>query len=126
MKIKIKVTKDILYASRMCGDDAGFNCAIALAVREIFPNAWVETHKIKTSLTEDGLRLTPIDRGSIDLPEEATRFIRAFDERKPEERILMTPIEFEVTVPNEVINEIDISNMYKVLSESKSLELVSI
>jgi hypothetical protein len=52
MKIKIKVTKDILRKSMMCGvaESRGLtedkytsvgNCAIAVAVRDVFPNAHV-------------------------------------------------------------------------------------
>lgn len=40
MKIKIKVTKDILKRSMMCGVndcEVSRNCAISLAVREIAP-----------------------------------------------------------------------------------------
>lgn len=42
-QLKITVTKEILEKSKNCGDayGAGKNCAIALAVRDVFPMAWV-------------------------------------------------------------------------------------
>lgn len=48
MKILIKVTKDILRRSSKCNASILTSCALALAVREIFPKAKVN-HNIGIS-----------------------------------------------------------------------------
>lgn len=123
MKLKIKVTKEILEASKLCSTEpldfeVGKNCAVALAVREIFPNAWVRTDSIEPF----GAHIKNEYKFKIHLPEEAIDFIREFDESNPSTRIQMNPIEFEVDIPQAVINNIDISQLD--LSKSKTLELI--
>jgi len=135
MKIKIKVTRDILVKSAHCLKDAGFNCPISLAVREIFPNAWVTPETILPNASEELVKQARVSITSIDelykgktisLPLIASKFIIKFDDSNPTERVLMEPISFDIDVPNEVIEEIGISSVYKILSESKTLELVNI
>jgi hypothetical protein len=64
------------------------------------------------------------DFGVIDLPDTATEFIFQFDSRRPADRLTMPEISFEVDVPSEMIEAIGIGQAYKILSESKTLELV--
>lgn len=123
MKIKIKVTKDVLRRSMMCGVNGGLiskNCGIAVAVQEIFPNCQV---------TYDGDfgHLPVIYLGwerKIKLPKEAEDFMKAFDklEETPSERLNLPEISFDIDVPDNIIQSIGISQVYKVLSESKTLE----
>ena len=42
--MRIKITQEILERSKMCGigTDVGFNCAISLAIRDVFPNSFVD------------------------------------------------------------------------------------
>lgn len=134
MKIKVKVTEEILRRSANCstilsgafkppyatdGEHLTNNCAIALAVREIFPDASVEHAGINTGLIEEGEPL-------IDLPGEAAVLMTQFDFSTPAQRREMAPAEFEIDVPSHVIHRIGISQVYKVLSESRTMELVSI
>lgn len=121
MTILIKVTKEILEKSMYCGIGWGGgsiieNCAIAYAVREIFPGAQVG----------DGIYLYNMNAEKIPIPVEAQGFIGKFDGLMPGDRVKMKPISFEIEVPSEVIDQIGIGDVYKILSESKTLELVSI
>lgn len=128
MKVLIKVTKEVLEKSKMCGLERGenylpppTNCAIAVAVRELFPQSSVGRDAIiiptKDFLISKSIRIL--------LPSKAQAFIVHFDTRlNPEERVAMSPISFEVDVPDAVIERIGINQAYKVLSESKTLEMV--
>lgn len=95
------------------------NCAVALAVREIFPNADVTSFNIWLN---DELFT------NIRLPENVKRFVSLFDyyRTNPSARLDMESIDFEIEVPQAVIDRIGIGEVYKILSESKTLELVQI
>jgi hypothetical protein len=126
MKILIKVTKQVLEASKMCGveDRMHFttHCAIAFAVREVFPDAEVCSN-YQAEIKCRHVIGTPLFK--IPLCEKATDFIYTFDSCTPEERAKLNPIEFTIDVPHEVIESIGIGQVYKVLSESKTLEHVN-
>lgn len=125
VKLKIKVTKEILEKSAFCGyegpideDTMGTNCAIALAVRDIFPQAWVAPHII----CPFGIKgLT--HRDDIILPQEAQNFIDVFDGYTPELRIQMSELEFEVEIPDTVIEQINISEVTSLLQNHPTLKL---
>lgn len=122
MKITIKITKEIIYRSRFCSvnsatEMAAENCAIARATREIFPNGYV---------LSDEICFNDLPTTRIPLPESARIFISRFDAKGPKSRLKMQPFSFEIDVPAEVIEKVGISEVYRVLSESKTLELASI
>ncbi len=138
MKIQIKITKEVLERSSMCerpGESrearVGQNCAIGKAIVDLFGSkTWVSKDVIH--FYKNG---NPIDDYGyfniysdfrIILPKKATDFINAFDDKTPLERILMHELSFEIEVPNEVIDLIGIGQVYKVLSESKTLQLSEI
>ena len=121
MKILIKITKNILERSMMCGQNlnkVGENCAVALALRDVFPNAYVTGSFINI---EGGWGGT---NDSIMLPENAVCFIASFDVKKPHERPLMRLFSFEIDVPDSVIESIGIDEVKQILSNSKTLEYV--
>lgn len=129
MKILIKVTKAILAKAKMCGygfykDGVSRNCAIALAVREWFPDAEVTYGMIITHLDgrEDYKKENTIHCSQTGM----SAFISKFDGLSPKERLLMPEFSFEIDVPMNIIEQIGIREAYKVLSESKTLELVKI
>lgn len=134
MRILIKVTEKILHTAKDCGmynslSCANFvskNCAVALAVREIFPNASVTSHVIYPLPEMVGSYEMNKTEHQIQLPTKAKAFIRLFDYLDPHQRTRMKPFSFEVDLPTAVISNINIGEVYKVLSESKTLELVSI
>jgi len=125
MRVKVNVTKDVLERSKMCGIKKKYksdSCAIALAFIDLFETArvghfetWLITYPEKKEF--DSL-------SKVCLPKSAINFIRKFDMLSPSERVLMTPFSFEIEVPEYVISKIGISQIYKTLSESRTLELV--
>lgn len=136
MKILIKVTKEIIEKTEMCGYEPHIrrlsagerakhqvtHCQIAEAIREIFPYAKVSIMFI----TVDG-RLPFGGHNLIELPPFATRQIRQFDESIPLSRSLMEPYSFTIDVnPDYFIKNVGLGEVYKILSESKTLELVII
>jgi hypothetical protein len=116
-KLKITVTKEILEKSKNCGHENKLisqSCAISLAVIDIFPNVSVGADSILDMST--GLYM--------ELPEVAKKFIDSFDWANPEERVKMNPISFEIEIPNEVIEKINIDELRPLLVNHPTLELV--
>lgn len=113
MTIRIHVTKEILRESMYCPREGlSKNCAIASAVREIFPDAGVGTWGIY------------LDWCEISLPDEASDFVKKFDDSTPLERSALTPLSFSVNVPDSAINRIGIQEVESILSNSLTLEKV--
>lgn len=123
MKLKIKVTKKILKESMMCGTSVmgtpqfkpvSESCAVALAVRDLFPEARI------------GRTFVQVGEGSFMMPLNATNYIIRFDELwyEPARRLNLPEIEFEVDVPEAVINKIDIAEATEIIKNSETLELV--
>lgn len=115
-KLRITVTKEILEKSKNCRPEFAFavhNCAIALAVRDIFPTAEVNYDFIGI----EGLETIP-------LPEAAIDFIEKFDDANSLEREKMDPISFEIEIPDSVINQINIDELKPLLENHPTLQLV--
>lgn len=148
MKILIKVTKEVLQRSLYCNTifnegPTSENCAISTGIRDLFPGAQVYETAIKFSGSDSNFTDWTIGRGLLDmsrhslLPQAATDFIREFDSYarvedinedllvKAEKRLLLPEFSFEIDVPEEVIQQIGISQVFKVLSESPTLEHVN-
>lgn len=140
--LTIKVTREILEASKNCASGGWFishdiqaiigaNCGVAQAVREIFPNAFVSNKVIFTELEDVDFTATKgtekyeqLMNIAIPLPEKAQAFIKVFDGATPEERVNMSPIEFDIQVPEETLTRvIDIEEIREILKTSKTLEL---
>lgn len=131
MKLKIKVTKEILEESKDCtysndeyNSRAGYetNCAIAKAIIQLLPGAFVDGEHIAFySSYETYRRKQPLVK--IPLPKSAKLFIDEFDCADPEERAQMKPMSFTVDVPDYLIERIGISEVHRILKESKTLEL---
>lgn len=104
MKFKLKITKDILRKSMMCGtnypEDVSTNCAFALAFNELVPNTSVGLHHT-LFCNENSKALS-----YTNLTTEQISFIRQFDilATEPEKRLLLPEQEFDVKIPDEVIN----------------------
>src|SRR5688572_10299734 len=118
--LKITVTKEILEKSKDCGYGGGptpYNCAVALAVRDIFPRACV------------GGNFWSPDQCVFDsyiLPAEAIGIINKFDLTEPDDRPNITPISFEIEIPDEVISQINIDEIRSLLINHQNLELVNL
>lgn len=132
--IKIFITKDILNRSKNCTKGnpyetkLGQNCAIGLAIFDLFGNkSWVNCEQIE--ICERGI-INSFEEGFnkteyyITLPEEAREFIKAFDNYTPEKRVEMEPFSFEIEVPDEVIDMINIDEVKRICENSTTLSLV--
>lgn len=125
--LRIKVTQAILNKAAYCGHikengkyiasddesvDVSSNCAIALAVRDVFPDARVGPGEIIPF--GNNIR----HYSEIRLPEIASCFIMDFDNKMPAERKKMGILEFEVEVPDDVLQhafpiESDLKEIFK-------------
>jgi hypothetical protein len=111
--LKISITKEVLEATKDC--PAGRlvkNCAISYVVRSIWPIANTTADYIRPFMDN---RLIPIYQRA---------FITRFDRATPAERAAMQPFDFIIEVPDEVIGEVNISEIREILKGSKTLELV--
>ncbi|MDW0189351.1 MAG: hypothetical protein QOA70_06840 [Nitrososphaeraceae archaeon] len=131
MKILVKVTRDVLERSKMCGIDKDewimipYNCAVSLAIIELFPSACTETLYCYLLGENDSSTNNENSMDAVVLPSYVSDFIVEFDGLTPDERVLMSPFSFEIEVPEYVIQKIGIGQIYKVLSESSTLEHVN-
>lgn len=150
VKMKIKVTKGILFESRMCSlkidkrdgkikhlsdidlddlsvEDQQFevirHCAIAVAIRELFPFGAIGSQSIMPFYYDR--KVGASSAYDIRLPGEAVNFIHQFDRLiTVEERLAMPELEFEVNIPDCVIDKLELPDLSEYLKESKTLELV--
>lgn len=127
-KIRIYITKEVLDQSCFClDDDLSNNCAIALAIRDIFPKGQVFLEggdfKAQMSVIQG---VCAMSEDKIDLSMEATAFIRAFDLKRPLERRQMEPMSFEIEISDNILERyFPIPEELKaILSSSPTLELV--
>lgn len=116
-KLKIKITKEILAQPCIC-DQIPSTCAFARAVRDIFPEARVGSDSI-TPFWEsaDVLRDFPV---SLDM----RLFIEKFDNTHTNQRINLPEQEFELEIPDWVINRINLDELKPLLENHPNLELV--
>lgn len=121
MKIIIKITKEVLQKTMMCGtggfNPANKNCGVAYAVREILPDAKV----YRTIILPEGN-----DNGDhIQLPSIAVQFISDFDMlvKVLDRREFLPEISFTIEVPDLVIEKIGIKEATEIISKSSTLEL---
>ena len=127
-KLKIKVTKDILERSKYCGRTVEFgrsdihtSCAIALSLRDIFPNAYVKTNYMYTDINLDVNNRCKL---YIMLPISASDYIDKFDSTTVEERPNMPEIEFEIEIPESIIEKINIEELKPLLQNHPTLQLI--
>jgi hypothetical protein len=124
VQFKIKVTKDILALSKECdvGDDVtaiGKNCAIALTLKDIFPNVFVSGDNIYPFGQEDK---DPVHSVTIPMPKIARDFVKVFDSLSAIHnlRLRLPEFEFSIDIPDEIISEIDIKEVTKLATRAKS------
>jgi len=131
MKIKIHVTKEIYRKAMMCGTQKRYDssvptsCAIALAVREVAPKAFITNSGISWLGID---RATGLDIGEFSrMPNFVNRMVSIFDALcdEPEERIMLPEFSFEVDFPDELIEEIGLDEVKAILAKSETLEFVA-
>jgi|GEM_PF-1467162 hypothetical protein len=115
VQFKIKVTKDILQMSKECGvrEDVatiGKNCAIALTLKDIFPDVFVSGDNIYPFGRED---IDPSHNVTIPMPKIARDFVKVFDSLSAIHnlRSRLPEFEFSIEIPDEIISEIDIEEV---------------
>jgi hypothetical protein len=111
-KLKINVTKENILNGTKC---SGSHCAIAIAIKDIFPNAWVCQKYMRTDVANY--------KEIIYLSEEVVSFINRFDRATTEDRELINPISFEINIPDSVIEKINIDEIRESLINHPNLEL---
>jgi hypothetical protein len=123
----IKVTKEILAMSKECGihnrENIGENCAIAHAVKDIFPDVSVTgSHFYPFGIDKKN----PIDDLKIELPKIAQDFIKIFDSLTAIHKVRMRlpEFEFEIFIPDKVIAQINIDDAKKLVKENQMHDLV--
>jgi hypothetical protein len=112
--LKIVISKAIIQQAKYCGsendaDTVGNNCAVAIAVIDIFPNVYVSGYHIFPF----GMGCENEQRLSIPLPVIAQQFIKLFDgfHLTPKLRLLLPEFEFTIDIPDEVIEQINIDDV---------------
>jgi hypothetical protein len=114
VSFKIKVTTEILELSKRCGEEEieiiGENCAITLALKDIFSEVVVTGDYIHPFGIDDCVRW---DELKIPLPKIAQDFIKVFDSLAaiPNQQLRLPEFEFEISIPDEIISEINIDEV---------------
>ena len=114
VQFKIRITKDILSRSKDCGvngdiNSIGNNCAIAIALMDIFPDVQVKEDHILPF----GHGLKNENNLKIPLPLIAQQFIKLFDGFRltPRLRMMLPEFEFNIDISEEVIEVINIDEV---------------
>ena len=116
VQFTISITKEVLKQSKDCGHQApenGSHCAIAIALKDIFPDAYVAADCVYPfGNTDEACR-----KISIPLPPIARQFVKLFDGfyLTPGLRLLLPAFEFPIELQDEVIDMINIDEVRKVI-----------
>jgi hypothetical protein len=126
VQFKIKITRDIIEQCKNCGAlndqfEISKNCAIALALQDIFPEVYVTNYYIFPFGINDEKR-TDI---KMVLPVVAQQFIKLFDgfSLMPNLRLLLPEFEFAIDVLDKVIDEINIDEIIELI-KSRNIKTV--
>ena len=125
MKLTIFITKNILLQSMYCVRMAGQNCAIGKAIFALFgARSLVHSEAIKIYSNDifdiQDVMSNPV-LYKIPLPEAAMDFIVEFDEATPLQRVEMTPIAFDIDVPEELVSLLGLDYIHKIIEEQPQL-----
>lgn len=112
---EIKITKEILQLSKECGthgeiDTIEKNCAIAVSLKDIFPGVFVTGDYIYPFGIHEN---NSVDELKIEMPKIAKDFVRVFDALRaiPKVRLCLPEFEFELSIPDEIISQINIDEI---------------
>jgi hypothetical protein len=127
LSLHIHITKEIIFQSLHCDADNDFyrmgkNCAIALALREFFP----EAHVTSLFIFPFGMDDKKTKDLKIPLPLVAQQFVKLFDgfHLVPNLRLLLPEFDFIIELADEIIDAINIDDIKEVVSNSNgSLQL---
>lgn len=104
MKFKLRITKDVLKKSSNCGRVGGVgsitrNCAFALAFNELVPNVAVTEYNVIFYKPESSETFAKVPTST-----PIVNFIIKFDTALVSERLEFPEQEFDVEIPDNVIN----------------------
>jgi hypothetical protein len=112
----IRITKEILDRAKNCGQkeeqSIGDNCAIALALQDLFPDVFVtgdHTHPF-------GFDQQSVSPMKISLPLVAQNFIKVFDSlvQIPRVRLRLPEFEFDISIPDKILEQINIDEIHNI------------
>lgn len=126
----IKVTKEILGLSKECGtrndrERVEENCAIAHALKDIFPAVMVTAQYIyPLGMVQNNQSAEP----KIEMPKIAQDFIKVFDSLATiyKVRLRLPEFEFEILIPDEIISTINIDELKTSFEERAVPELADV
>lgn len=125
VKFILKITKEILELSKGCGADnnletTGRNCAIAICLKDLFPGVFVTGYTIYPFGNNKNYQFNDL---KIDLPKIAQDFIRVFDSLSamPRVRLTLPEFEFEISISDEIISQINIDEVRDIKRQPKYL-----
>ena len=120
IQFRIAITKDIIAQCKNCGtgDDTRRvenNCAIAVALTDIFPKVYV-TNLYIFPFGIDGDKEKDI---KIPMPVIAQQFIKLFDGFRftPRLRLMLPEFEFIIDIPDEVIEQVNIDDVKELIEK---------
>ncbi len=124
-QLKISITKEIIKECKNCGNEyeeheIGKNCAVAVALSDIFPNVYITNYYIFPFGIEHEYEKEQVLK--IPLPIIAQQFIKLFDGFRltPKLRLLLPDFEFTINIPDEVIEQINIDEVKELIEEDKN------
>ena len=125
VQFKIRITKEIIERCKDCGTegnirDIGNNCAVAFALKDIFPDVYVTDCYI-FPFGIDSQKGKDI---KILLPVIAQQFIKLFDGfyLMPNLRTSLPEFEFIINIPAEVLDLINIDEVTTLIEGNKKME----
>ena len=110
VQLKVIVTKQVFAECKNCSKaEVAENCAIAVALKYIFP----KVHVSNLFIFPFGVETSEANKLKIGLPEIARNFITLFDSLSaiPRVRLLLPEFEFEISIPDEIIDNINIDGI---------------
>jgi hypothetical protein len=114
VEFKINITKEIIEHCKNCGaennkQELSRNCAVAFALKDIFPDVYVTNFYIFPF----GIDTEERKNIKITMPVIAQQFIKLFDGfyLMPALRLLLPEFEFTIDIPDEAINCINIDEL---------------
>ncbi|HSZ86429.1 MAG TPA: hypothetical protein VK787_10380 [Puia sp.] len=112
----IRITKEILARAKNCGlkqeQFIGDNCAIALALQDIFPDVFVTGDHIHPF----GFDQQSVSDMKITLPAIARDFIKVFDSlvQIPRVRLRLPEFAFDISIPDKILDQINIDEIHHI------------
>ena len=125
VQFTIRITKEIIEHCKKCGTEnnkweIGSNCAVAFALKDIFPDVYVTNYYILPF----GIDAEEAEDMKIAMPVIAQQFIKLFDgfSLMPNLRPLLPEFEFSINIPSEVIDQINIDEVEELIKVDKKPE----